>query len=85
MPVSVDLPEELRKDLEDKKDEGYYSSTSEIIREALREFLEETREVTEKQRIVAELADRGEIEKIEVSGEAAESLDRGLEQLEEER
>lgn len=85
MPVSVDLPEKLRKDLEDKKDEGYYSSTSEIIREALREFLEETREVTEKQRIVAELADRGEIEKIEVSGEAAESLDRGLEQLEEER
>ena len=79
MPVSVDLPEEMQKDLEKKKEEGYYSSMSEIIRDALRDFLSEG-EKTAKEEVIQELISEGKVEKVELEGEAKKSLQNALEE-----
>lgn len=81
MPVSVDLPEGMKEELEKKKEEEYYSSMSEIIREALRQYLKKD-EISQKEEAMLELARMGKIEQVELEDEAKESLKRGLEQME---
>ncbi len=82
MPVSVDLPEDMRRDLEKKKEEEYYSSMSEVIRTAIRQFLEKDEtQLTRKDEAILELIKQGKVEEVHLEGEALESLQKGMEEL----
>lgn len=85
MTISVDIPDSMREDLEEKKEKEYYSSMSELVREALREYLQkEEEELTRKEEIVLEMFREGKIEQIQLEGEAERKVKEGLSQMEEE-
>lgn len=44
MATSVDLPDKLKEEVNQLIQEGYYSSKSELIRDAIRKLLEEKTE-----------------------------------------
>lgn len=67
MPVSVDVPEGLKRAMEAEIEKGHYNSRSELIRDAIRRLLE----------------DRGLVEDRELSDEAVESIKEALKQEDE--
>lgn len=79
MTLSVEVPDGMRKDLEERKEEEYYSSMSEVVREAIREYLNKDRSrLSEKQKAILELTEQGKVEKVELEGEAEEKIRKRL-------
>ncbi|QGA80035.1 ribbon-helix-helix protein, CopG family [Candidatus Nanohalobium constans] len=85
MTLSVEVPDGMRKDLEKKKEEEYYSSMSEVVREAIRGYLKEDnkgKNLTKKEEAILELTEQGKIEKVELEGEAENKIKKRLKQVE---
>jgi len=85
MSLSVDVPDDMRNKLEEKKERELYSSMSELIREALRNYLKdegEIQELTTKQEAMMEMIQDGRVEEVNLEGEAERKIKEGLEQLE---
>jgi len=85
MSLSVDVPADMRNKLEEKKERELYSSMSELIREALRNYLKdegEIQELTTKQEAMMEMIQDGRVEEVNLEGEAERKIKEGLEQLE---
>lgn len=82
MTITVEVPDPMRDELEKKKEDEYYSSISELVREALREYLNSDNNLSKKEEAVLELVRQGKIEKVELEGEAKQKVEEGLEELE---
>lgn len=64
MAISVDIPHGLREEIEEELEKGRYSSQSELIRTAIRHFLDAERKVDQH----------------ELSEAAQQAIDRALEE-----
>jgi len=84
MSLSVDIPANMRNKLEEKKEKEYYSSMSELVREALRNYLkqEELEDLTKKEKAVYQAIKEGQVENVKLEGEAKRKIREGLYQLE---
>jgi len=84
MSLSVDIPANMRNKLEEKKEKEYYSSMSELVREALRNYLkqEELEDLTKKEKAVYQAIKEGQVENVKLEGEAKRKIREGLNQLE---
>ena len=84
MSLSVDIPTNMRNKLEEKKEKEYYSSMSELVREALRNYLkqEELEDLTKKQKAVYQAVKEDRVENVKLEGEAKSKIKEGLYQLE---
>jgi Arc/MetJ-type ribon-helix-helix transcriptional regulator len=61
MAISVEIPDEMEKALDEKAENEFYANRSEVIRAALRNFLREDKESTIEEKLVANLVKRGMI------------------------
>lgn len=84
MSLSVDIPANMRNKLEEKKEKEYYSSMSELVREALRNYLkqEQLEDLTKKEKAVYQAVKEGQVENVKLEGEAKRKIKEGLNQLE---
>jgi Arc/MetJ-type ribon-helix-helix transcriptional regulator len=85
MSLSVDVPNEMRDKLEEKKERELYSSMSELVREALRNYLKtegEIQDQTPKEEAIAEMIKDGRVEEVNLEGEAERKIKEGIEELE---
>ena len=84
MTLSVDVPDPMKKKLEEKKETEYYNSMSEVVREALREFIkkDEKKEMTPKDKAILEMIKQGKVENVKLENKVQEKIEESLKQVE---
>lgn len=75
MTVSVDIPPGLAEEIEEELEKGRYSSQSELIRTAIRHFLDAEHKVDERE--LSEAAQRAIDRALEEKGVSREELLEG--------